>query len=65
MTQVIFKNKRYDEGTINVNIRDPTELLTNVKVTIVHVLWVVKMHQFSLKSGLKLFGTKGENDDTK
>ena len=65
MTQVIFKNKGYDEGTINLNIREKIELHMTIKVTIIYVLWVARIHQFSFKSVLKLFGPKGDNYETK
>ena len=58
LTQFRFKNNIYDEGTINLNMRDPTEFQIIVKYILMHFVGMAMIKQFSLKAVLKLFGPK-------
>ena len=53
------------DGTIHINIHDSPTLIMTEEERTEHVLGIIMIQQFSLKAGLKEFGTKGEEAVTK
>ena len=53
------------DGTIHINLQDSPTLIMSEEEKMEHVLGIIMIQQFSLKAGLKEFGTKGEEAVTK